>query len=117
MAVCNLASVALNSFVVFPKDGGRATYDFKALYDVVYQMTRNLNRVIDVNYYPVEEAKRSNFRHRPIGLGVQGLQDAFFMMRFPFESPEAAKLNRDIFETIYFAACTASNDLSKVDGP
>jgi ribonucleoside-diphosphate reductase alpha chain len=118
VAVCNLASVALNSFVVMPKAPGQApTYDFKALYDIVFQMTRNLNRVIDVNYYPIPEAQRSNLRHRPIGLGVQGLADTFFMMRFPFESPEAAKLNRDIFETIYFAACSSSNELAKVDGP
>ena len=80
-------------------------------------MTRNLNKVIDINYYPIPEAKRSNMRHRPIGLGVQGLADTFFMLRYPFESPQAAKLNTDIFETIYFAACTESCELAKRDGP
>lgn len=111
VAVCNLASVALNKFA----ENGK--YDFKKLYDVVYQMTVNLNRIIDINYYPVEEAKNSNMRHRPIGLGVQGLADTFFEMRLPFESKEALKLNNDIFETIYFAAMTASKDQAKVDGP
>lgn len=110
VAVCNLASVALNRFV----ENGK--YDHKKLYDVVYQMTVNLNRIIDINYYPVQEAKNSNMRHRPIGLGVQGLADAFFEMRIPFESKQALKLNNDIFETIYFAAMTASKDLAKKDG-
>ncbi len=110
VAVCNLASVALNRFV----EDGR--YDHKKLYDVVYQMTVNLNRIIDINFYPVQEAKNSNMRHRPIGLGVQGLADAFFEMRIPFESKQALKLNNDIFETIYFAAMTASKDLAKRDG-
>lgn len=80
-------------------------------------VTRNLNKIIDVNYYPVEAARRSNMRHRPIGVGVQGLADAFILMRFPFDSPEAAKLNRDIFETIYYAALEASVELAKVHGP
>ncbi len=111
VAVCNLASVALNRFVVDGK------YDHKKLYDVVYQMTVNLNRIIDINYYPVEEAKNSNMRHRPIGLGVQGLADTFFELRLPFESKEAYTLNNDIFETIYFAAVTASKDSAKADGP
>ncbi|MGZ3789341.1 MAG: ribonucleoside-diphosphate reductase subunit alpha [Bacteriovorax sp.] len=110
VAVCNLASVALNRFV----ENGK--YDHKKLYDVVYQMTVNLNRIIDINYYPVEEAKNSNMRHRPIGLGVQGLADTFFEMRLPFESKEALKLNNDIFETIYFAAVSASKDAAKADG-
>jgi ribonucleoside-diphosphate reductase alpha chain len=110
VAVCNLASVALNKFV----ENGK--YDFKKLYDVVYQMTVNLNRIIDINYYPVPEAKNSNMRHRPIGLGVQGLADAFLEMRLPFESKEALKLNNDIFETIYFAAMTASKDQAIKDG-
>jgi len=113
VAVCNLASVALNKFV----DVKKGEYDHKALYDVAYRMTVNLNRIIDINYYPVPEAKNSNMRHRPIGLGVQGLADTFFLMRYPFESEEAKKLNQEIFETIYFAAVTASNDLSIQDGP
>ncbi|GAB4017916.1 MAG: ribonucleoside-diphosphate reductase subunit alpha [Bdellovibrio sp.] len=112
VAVCNLASVALNRFV----NVETKTYDHKALYDVVYRMTLNLNRIIDINYYPVPEAKKSNLRHRPIGLGVQGLADTFFLMRLPFESQEAIELDRDIFETIYFAALSASNDLAKKDG-
>lgn len=114
VAVCNLASVALNRFV--DKNNGKATYNHKKLYDVVYQMTVNLNRIIDINYYPVEEARNSNMRHRPIGLGVQGLADTFFEMRLPFESKEALKLNNDIFETIYFAAVTASKDQAQKDG-
>ena len=111
VAVCNLASLALPRFV---KDG---KFDFEKLYEVTYQVTLNLNKVIDVNYYPVEEAKRSNLRHRPIGLGVQGLADAFILLRLPFESELAAMLNRNIFETIYFAAMTASKDLAKAQGP
>lgn len=111
IAVCNLASLALPKFV---KDG---EYDFKSLYDVTYIATVNLNRIIDGNYYPVEEARRSNMRHRPIGLGVQGLADAFIKMRMPFDSEEAAVLNRDIFETIYYAALCASRDLAKEEGP
>lgn len=113
VAVCNLASLALPMFV----DEEKGTYDFQKLYDVTYVATKNLNRVIDVNYYPVPEARNSNMRHRPIGLGVQGLADAFILMRMPFDSPEAKKLNKDIFETIYFAAMTASKDEAKVDGP
>jgi ribonucleoside-diphosphate reductase alpha chain len=115
VAVCNLASVALNRFV--DTSGDYPRYDHKKLYDVAYQMTVNLNRIIDINYYPVPEAKNSNMRHRPIGLGVQGLADTFFEMRLPFESKEALKLNNDIFETIYFAAMTASKDLSMKNGP
>ncbi|ASZ11601.1 ribonucleoside-diphosphate reductase subunit alpha [Chitinophaga pendula] len=110
VAVCNLASLALPRFVV---DGH---FDHQALYDVTYQATRNLNKIIDNNYYPVDEARYSNLRHRPIGLGVQGLADAFILMRYPFESEEAKQLNKEIFETIYFAAMTASKDLAKVDG-
>jgi ribonucleoside-diphosphate reductase alpha chain len=113
VAVCNLASLALPKFV--NEETGQ--YDFQALYNVTYVATMNLNKVIDVNYYPVEEAKNSNMRHRPIGLGVQGLADAFILMRMPFESAEAKKLNKDIFETIYFASMTASMDLAKVEGP
>lgn len=110
IAVCNLASIALPRFV---NDG---IFDFNKLYEVTYQATINLNRIIDNNYYPVEEAKISNLRHRPIGLGVQGLADAFILLRFPFESEEAKQLNKDIFETIYFAAMTASKDLAKKEG-
>merc|ERR1719223_648675 len=113
VAVCNLASIALPSFV---REEGKE-YDFQGLYEVVKVATRNLNKVIDRNYYPVEEARRSNMRHRPVGLGVQGLADAFMMIRLPFESVLAKKLNTDIFETIYFAACEASCELAARDGP
>merc|ERR1712099_26288 len=91
--------------------------DFKGLYEVVKVATRNLNKVIDRNYYPVAEARRSNMKHRPIGLGVQGLADAFLLLRIAFESEAAKTLNEDIFETIYFAACEASCELSARDGP
>ena len=111
IAVCNLASVALNKFV----DEGQ--YNHKKLYDCVYRMAVNLNKIIDVNYYPVEEARNSNMRHRPIGIGVQGLADTFFLMRCPFESEKAKQLNKEIFETIYFAAMTASADLAEKEGP
>lgn len=110
VAVCNLASIALPKFV---KDG---SFDHDKLFKVAYQITKNLNRIIDNNYYPVPEARNSNMRHRPIGIGVQGLADAFILMRFPFESEEAKKLNKDVFETIYYASLTASKDLAKVDG-
>merc|ERR1712050_636736 len=113
VAVCNLASISLPAFV--SEDG--TSYDFRGLYDVVKVATRNLNRVIDRNYYPVPEARRSNMAHRPVGLGVQGLADAFLLMRLPFESEGAQKLNVDIFETIYFAACEASCDLATLEGP
>merc|ERR1712176_1062815 len=112
VAVCNLASISLPAFV--SEDG--KSYDFRGLHDVVKVATRNLNRVIDRNYYPVPEARRSNMAHRPVGLGVQGLADAFLMMRLPFESEGAKNLNRDIFETIYFAACEASCDLATLEG-
>ncbi len=111
VAVCNLASLALPKFVI---DG---RFDHQKLYEVTRTATRNLNKVIDINYYPVEEARNSNMRHRPIGLGVQGLADAFIMLRMPFESEEARGLNKDIFETIYFAAMTASMELAKQHGP
>jgi ribonucleoside-diphosphate reductase alpha chain len=111
VAVCNLASVALPKFVT--EDG---TFDHDKLFKVTYQMTRNLNRVIDRNFYPIVEARNSNMRHRPIGLGVQGLADAFILMRHAFDSPEARQLNKDIFETIYYSACTASKDLAAEDG-
>lgn len=112
IAVCNLASIALPKYVT---ENGE--FDHQKLYEVTYQATLNLNRIIEVNYYPVEEARRSNMRHRPIGLGVQGLADAFIMMGLPFESEGARTLNRDVFETIYFASMTASCDLAKVEGP
>ncbi len=112
VAVCNLASIALNKFVT---DDGQ--YDFQKLYDITYTVTKNLNKVIDINYYPVEEARNSNMRHRPIGIGVQGLADAFIHMRLPFDSDEARILNKNIFETLYFASLTASHDLAVVNGP
>jgi len=114
VAVCNLASIALSAFAPHAAD---AEYDFNGLYEVTKVATRNLNKVIDRNYYPIEEARRSNMRHRPIGLGVQGLADAFLMMQLPFESPTAKRLNEDIFETIYFAACEASCELAARHGP
>jgi ribonucleoside-diphosphate reductase alpha chain len=110
IAVCNLASIALPMFV---KDGA---FDHKKLFEVTYQVTRNLNRIIDLNYYPVEEARYSNLKNRPIGIGVQGLADAFFKMRVPFESEGARKLNKEVFETIYYASLTASCDLAKEFG-
>jgi ribonucleoside-diphosphate reductase alpha chain len=112
VAVCNLASLALPKFIT--EEG---TFDHDKLFEVTYQATMNLNRIIDNNFYPVEEARNSNMRHRPIGLGVQGLADAFIMLGFPFESEEARALNREVFETIYFASMTASKDLAKVEGP
>merc|ERR1712061_358310 len=112
VAVCNLASISLPAFV---HDEGKA-YDFKGLYEVVKVATRNLNKVIDRNYYPIIEARNSNMRHRPIGLGVQGLADAFLLMRLPFEGEGAKKLNEDIFETVYFAACEASCELAAENG-
>jgi len=111
VAVCNLASIALPRFV---NDGA---FDHERLFEVTYQITLNLNKIIDGNYYPVVEAERSNLRHRPIGIGVQGLADAFILLRYPFESDEAKALNREIHETIYYAAMTASKDLAKKDGP
>ena len=112
VAVCNLASLALPKFIT--EEG---TFDHDKLFEVTYQATINLNRIIDNNFYPVEEARNSNMRHRPIGLGVQGLADAFIMLGFPFESEEARALNREVFETIYFASMTASKDLAKIEGP
>ena len=112
VAVCNLASLALPKYVT-----ENGTFDHDKLFEVTYQATMNLNRIIDGNYYPVEEARNSNMRHRPIGLGVQGLADAFILMGLPFESEEARALNREIFETIYYASMTASKDLAKVEGP
>jgi ribonucleoside-diphosphate reductase alpha chain len=111
VAVCNLASLSLPKYV--NEDG---TFDHQKLYEITKVATKNLNKVIDVNYYPVPEARKSNMRHRPIGLGVQGLADAFILMRYPFESPEAKQLNKEIFETIYFAAMEASMEIAKVEG-
>ncbi len=110
IAVCNLASIALPMFV---KNGA---FDHEELFRVTKRVTKNLNRVIDRNYYPVKEAENSNMRHRPIGLGVQGLADAFIMLRLPFTSDEAKKLNQEIFETLYFAAVTASMEAAKEEG-
>jgi ribonucleoside-diphosphate reductase alpha chain len=111
VAVCNLASLSLPMFV----ENGK--FDHDALYKVTKRVTRNLNKVIDRNYYPVKEAENSNMRHRPIGLGVQGLADAFIMLRLPFTSDKAKKLNQEIFETLYFAAVTASMEMAKEEGP
>ena len=110
VAVCNLASLALPRYVI----NGR--FDHQKLYEVTYEVTKNLNKIIDYNYYPIVEAKNSNLRHRPIGIGVQGLADVFILLRLPFENELAKILNRDIFETIYFAAMTASKDLAIEQG-
>jgi len=112
VAVCNLASIALPRFVKSPEE-----YDFEYLKEVTKVITRNLNKVIDRNYYPIAEARTSNMKHRPIGIGVQGLADAFLMMKMPFESDRARCLNEDIFETIYFAAVEASCELATLHGP
>ena len=111
IAVCNLASIALPKFV--KSDG---TFDHEKLFEITYQTTKNLNRIIDRNYYPVIEARNSNMRHRPIGIGIQGLADVFILMRHAFDSDEARKLNKEVFETLYYASCTASKDLAKADG-
>ena len=111
IAVCNLASIALPMFI---KDN---SFDHENLFEVTKHVTKNLNRVIDRNYYPVIEAQNSNFRHRPIGIGVQGLADAFIKLRLPFTCEEAKQLNQEIFETLYFAAVTASMEEAKKDGP
>jgi len=118
IAVCNLASIALPRFVTVIKNGvDKAVFDHQRLFDITYVITKNLNKVIDINYYPVEQTRTSNMRHRPIGIGVQGLADAFILMRYPFDSEEARQLNIDIHETIYYAALTASKDLAKEHGP
>ncbi len=111
IAVCNLASIALPKFVT---EEGK--FDHQKLYEITKVVTRNLNKVIDVNYYPVEEARKSNMRHRPIGIGVQGLADAFILLRMPFDSEEARGLNKDIHETIYFAAMESSMEQAKENG-
>jgi len=126
VAVCNLASIALPAFVRFPgqgdvaasaESGATASFDFERFRQVVRVMVRNLNRIIDRNRYPVEEAHRSNMRHRPIGIGVQGFADALLWLRLPYDSPGARQLNVDIFEALYFAACDASCELAARDGP
>merc|ERR1719447_129200 len=112
VAVCNLASIAVNMFVKPDK-----TFDFDKLKMVAKVVTKNLNKIIDVNFYPVIEARNSNMRHRPIGIGIQGLADAYILMRYPFESEEAATLNKQIFETIYYGALEASCEIAEADGP
>ena len=116
VAVCNLASIALPMFVS-ENEKGEKFFNHKKLFDVTKKVTRNLDTVIDMNYYPVKEAENSNFRHRPVGLGIQGLADAFIMLRLPFTSDEAKKLNQEIFETIYFAAVTSSMEIAKAKEP
>ena len=127
IAVCNLASIAINKFVTEHREtitlpSGEqklvksGTFDFNKLKEVAKVATRNLNKVIDRNFYPCEEAKRSNMRHRPIGIGIQGLADAFILMRYPFESEEAQLLNKQVFETIYYGALEASCELAEKNG-
>ena len=116
VAVCNLASIALPMFVT-EKENGEKFFNHKKLFDVTKKVTRNLDTVIDMNYYPVKEAENSNFRHRPVGLGIQGLADTFINLRMPFTSEEAKKLNQDIFETMYFAAVTSSMEIAKAKEP
>ncbi|XP_014211262.2 ribonucleoside-diphosphate reductase large subunit [Copidosoma floridanum] len=113
VAVCNLASIAVNMFI----SDDKKSYDFGKLKEVTKVVTKNLDRIIDLNYYPVEEARNSNFKHRPIGIGIQGLADAFLLMRFPFESEKAQKLNIQIFETLYYGALEASCELAQLNGP
>jgi len=110
-AVCNLASLALPTFI------SNGKYDFQKLHDVTKVVAYNLNRIIDVNYYPIPEARLSNTRHRPIGVGVQGLADTFMALRMPFDSPAAKELNIQIFETIYHGALEASSEIAERDGP
>lgn len=119
IAVCNLASISLSKLVTpaLHYDGKSGSFDFDKLRKISEVVTRNLNRVIDNNFYPRTEARNSNMRHRPIGIGVQGLADAFMMLKIPFDSPEAKKLNQDIFETIYYGACNSSCALAEEEGP
>ena len=116
VAVCNLASIALPKYISKDEKTGFLKFDHQKLYEVTKVITKNLNKVIDINYYPVPEAERSNLRHRPIGLGIQGLADAFILLKMPFESDEARQLNKDIFETIYYSAMEASMELAIKDG-
>jgi ribonucleotide reductase alpha subunit len=121
-AVCNLASIPVNKFLKSTDNRtskiskGRCEVDHQALYDVAYQTTLNLNKVIDVNYYPTPETKKSNMRHRPIGIGIQGLADLFAILGIPFASPEAKRINEEVFETIYFASMSSSMALAKKEG-
>lgn len=117
VAVCNLASIALNKFVVIPEDGSDPYFDHDALHKVTKMVAKNLNKVIDINFYPVKEARKSNMRHRPIGIGVQGLADTFILLRMPFESAEARQLNKEVFETLYFSAVETSCELAAEFGP
>ena len=110
VAVCNLASIALSKFV----NREKREIDYENLHKVTKRVTKNLNNIIDYNYYPVEEARNSNMRHRPVGIGIQGLADVFQMMKIPFEDPEAVRINELIFETIYHAAMETSMELAKV---
>lgn len=116
VAVCNLASIAIPMFVTENAEGEKF-FDHKKLFKVTKKITKNLDTVIDQNFYPVPEAENSNMRHRPVGIGIQGLADAFIMLRMPFTCEEAKKLNQEIFETIYFAALTASMELAKAKEP
>jgi ribonucleoside-diphosphate reductase alpha chain len=116
VAVCNLASIALPMFVS-EKENGEKFFNHKKLFEITKKVIRNLDTVIDMNYYPVKEAENSNFRHRPVGLGIQGLADAFIQLRLPFTCDEAKKLNQEIFETMYFAAVTSSMELAKSKEP
>jgi len=119
IAVCNLASISLSKLVTpaLHYDGKSGSFDFDKLRKISEVVTRNLNRVIDNNFYPRTEARNSNMRHRPIGIGVQGLADVFMLLKIPFDSPEAKKLNQDIFETIYYGACNSSCALAEEEGP
>ncbi len=116
VAVCNLASISLPKFIEQGQDGF-LRLDHQKLYEITKVVAKNLNKIIDLNYYPVIEAERSNKRHRPIGIGIQGLADAFLMLRMPFDSDEARQLNKDVFETIYYGAVVASMELAKKEGP
>ncbi len=117
IAVCNLASINLSKFAIQNSSTFEYEVDFKKLCEIAQMVTLNLNRVIDSNYYPLKQAENSNFQHRPIGIGVQGLADLFIILGFPFESIQASQLNRDLFETIYYGACLASMQLAKEFGP
>ena len=112
VAVCNLASIALPKFITHT-----GKFDHQKLYEITQVITKNLNKIIDINYYPVPEAKNSNIKHRPIGIGIQGLADVFLQLRMPFDSAAARELNKEIFETIYFAAMSMSKELAKQQGP
>jgi ribonucleoside-diphosphate reductase alpha chain len=117
VAVCNLASIALPKFIETDLLGNAVRFDHQKLYEVTKVITRNLNKIIDVNYYPVVEAETSNKRHRPIGIGIQGLADAFILLRMPFDSDQAQQLNKEIFETIYYASMESSMELAIEEGP